>query len=331
MGDISMNVVVFNTAIGTSNNGDYIIYNSAIDALRPLLDNSFVMEFGSHLKNLGLIHYMTNSFKCRFANNCDYKFVLGTNLLSPTILKHYPQWPIMPLERRLYRDCIMMGVGLTKDAKQPSLITKSIYSQIMRRDIIHSVREDNAKAVLEKIPGVKAINTGCPSLWPLDSEKCQRIPKGKAKNAIISVSGYGNQTNLVADQRLVEIVEKNYDKVYIWGQTTEDIAYFNRLRHTKDAQAVYSLRQFGDICTNGNVDYIGTRLHGAVFAMQHDVRAINIIIDHRAREFNRINNINAVFRENIDELEDYINHDIVTNIRLNEEGIRNWLGQFPYC
>lgn len=323
-----MNVVIFNTAIGTSNNGDYIIYESAKEAINNLLDNSFVMEFGSHLNNLGALHYVLPSPKCKFANICDYKFVMGTNLLTSNMFRSIRQWPVYSWNKKLYSNSIMMGVGTTYEDIHMDIFTKKMYCEILRKDIIHSVRDEKSKEMLESISGIKALNTGCPTLWKLTEEVCAKIPSGKGKNVIVSVSGYKSQLDCDADQKMIDIIEENYDTVYLWAQTTEDEKYFRTLKHSKDYKILYSVKQFQKCCENGDVDYIGTRLHGGIYAMQNGVRSIIIEIDHRARGFRIDNNINTVDRKAISNLAEMINHDIKTDIHLNRNSITEWLSQF---
>lgn len=324
-----MNVVIFNTAVGTSNNGDYIIMDSAKKAMMPLLEKSYVMEYATHVKNLGILHYIFKSSKREFVNKADYKFIFGTNILTTNVVKSIRQWPVLE-EQELYKNVILMGVGMTYSNISLNEISKRTYSKILRRDIIHSVRDDMSKNLLESKLGVRAINTGCPTLWGIDENKCNMIPKKKSMNAIISISGYKSQKDVIKDQLLCEIVEKNYESIYLWVQTSEDYNYFRGLKHTKEFKCIYSLVEFEKCCKTGNVDYIGTRLHGGVFAIQNGVRTIVVGIDHRAKEFSKSNNLPVVSRNNLSILEEKINHDFATEIVVNHNAIREWLGQFPY-
>ena len=45
-------VVVFDTAIGTTNLGDEIILQCLEDQMSFFLDRCFIMRFGTHVKNL---------------------------------------------------------------------------------------------------------------------------------------------------------------------------------------------------------------------------------------------------------------------------------------
>ncbi len=323
-----MNIVMFDTAIGTFNQGDDIIFNSAAEALEPLSYNSFVMRLGTHVSNLSLYHYLRNSNKMRFADSCDYKFIMGTNLLTSDAIRTVGQWPIGPISKRIYKNSIMMGAGITQSNRELTFYTKSLYKDILRRDIAHSVRDEESKALLESVGGIHVIDTGCPTLWGLTPEVCANISVNKARNAVMTVSGQKKYQNPERDQLLIDVVERNYDKIYLWIQTYEDEGYFESLEHTKNITYIYSLKQYGEICDNADVDYVGTRLHGGIYAMQHGVRSVIVEIDHRAKGFREINNINTIPRTELEELEDYINHPISTEVHLREQDIKEWMAQF---
>lgn len=323
-----MKVVLFNTAIGTSNLGDYIIYNSAKTQLDTFLRDSFVIEYGTHLKNLGILHYLLPSSKRSFSESCDYKLILGTNLLTTNMIRSIRQWPVGVLERKLYKNCIMVGVGSTYDCEQMDPLTKKLYREILRKDIVHSVRDEKTKRILESIPGVKAINTGCPSLWGLSAKHCESIPKEKAENVIVSISGYKSQLNRQADQRFISIIEKCYKQIYLWVQTTEDMKYFYTLNHEKSVKEIFSLSAFRDVCVSGKCDYVGTRLHGGILAIQNGVRSLVIEIDHRAREMHQANGIPTVKRGELDELEERLNSSWETRLDVREHEVMKWKSQF---
>lgn len=323
-----MNIVLFNTAIATSNLGDYIICDSAKEELKSLLDTSFVMELGSHVKNFGVAYYCYPNTKIDFLKRADYKFVLGTNLLTSNMLRSIRQWPMGLIERKAYKDCIMMGVGTTYDSIKMDVLTRQMYKQILRKDIAHSVRDEKSKQLIESLGNYHVIDTGCPTLWGLTEDVCQSIPKEKAKNVVFTVSGYKNQKDIEKDQCMLEILENNYDNLYLWVQTTEDNAYYETLKHNKPVKKLFTLEQFRNVCINGDVDYIGTRLHGGIFAMQNRVRSIIIEIDHRAAGFREINRIITLKRDHINELEDLIHQNIKTEIKIRSKEINEWLGQF---
>lgn len=323
-----MNIVVFDTAIGTFNQGDDIILESARAQLAPLLDGNYVMNLATHLSNLNLFHYVRNSKKMKYVDSCDYKFIMGTNLLTGDTIRSIGQWSVGPISKRVYRNSIMMGTGITKGGQKMKPYTKSFYKYILRNDIAHSVRDEESKSFLEEIPGITVIDTGCPTLWGLTPDVCEKIPKDKAKNAVFTVSGQPKYQNSERDQILIDTVERNYDRLYFWVQTYEDEAYYKSLKHSKDVTYIHSLKRYGEVLDNGTVDYVGTRLHGGIYAMQHGVRAVIVEIDHRAKGFREINHINTIERSRLEELNDYINGAIKTEVVLRDKEIREWTAQF---
>ena len=323
-----MNIAIFDTTIGSSNHGDEVIQNSIFEAMEPLFNDSFIMRFSTHLTNFRLFNYLVNDFKIQFSNKCDYKFIMGTNLLSSNLIKSNGQWPIGPISAKLYKNAILVGVGTTFGSRKPSLFSRAIYEKILRKDIFHSVRDEESKAFLESI-GYKAINTGCPTLWKLTPEFCSQIPSKKSRNVIISLSGYDNQKSEREDTEMLRQLNILYDTKFFWVQTVADEQYLRKLPiDSSDYKIIYSFKTFADICKKNDVDYVGTRLHGGVFALQNKVRALVIAIDHRAQGFHDDNNLNIIKRSDIAELSDLLSSDMPTEIKINQAGICCWKEQF---
>lgn len=322
------NVVVFDTAIGTSNLGDEIILQCLEDEMAFLLDDSFIMRFGTHVKNLDIKRYLFGSQKLQFAYDADFKIIMGTNLLSRDIKSTQAQWPIGNLDSWIYENCIMAGVGTTLSEGETTEYSKKIYNRILRKDFYHSVRDEESKRLLEEI-GFKAINTGCPTLWKLTPELCRQIPTKKANKVIFSLSGYKAQRDRAKDQQLIDILKENYEELIFWCQTSRDEIYLDTFEDVENISRIYSLKKYSEVLDAGNVDYVGTRLHGGVYAMQHKVRSIVISIDHRARGFHDTNNLCICERDDISEkLADMINGEIITDIRLRQDDINRWKEQF---
>lgn len=322
------NVVVFDTAIGTSNLGDEIILQCLEDEMAFLLDDSFIMRFGTHVKNLDIKRYLFGSQKLQFAYDADFKIIMGTNLLSRDIKSTQAQWPIGNLDSWIYENCIMAGVGTTLGEGETTEYSKKIYNRILRPDFYHSVRDEESKRLLEDV-GFKAINTGCPTLWKLTPELCKQIPTKKANKVIFSLSGYKAQRSRSKDQQLIDILKENYEELIFWCQTSRDELYLDTFEDVEDIPRIYSLKKYSEVLDEGDVDYVGTRLHGGVYAMQHKVRSIVISIDHRARGFHDTNNLCICERDEISEkLADMINGEIVTDIRLRQDDIDRWKAQF---
>ena len=154
-------------------------------------------------------------------------------------------------------------------------------------------------------------------------------PSAKASKAVLSLSGYNNQKDPSLDKKMADCVFRNYDKVFAWIQTIHDKTYIDEICGRDTVEYIYSLEKFSDVLKEGDIDYIGTRLHGGVFALQHACRSIIISIDQRAEGFHKSNNIPIVRREEIDEkLEETINAEWKTDIRVDRESIDRFLSQF---
>ena len=321
-------VVVFDTAIGTSNLGDEIILQCIEEEMDFLLRDSFIMRFGTHVKNFEKKRFLLGSQKIDFSYDADYKLVMGTNLLSRDIKDTQAQWPIKKLDSYLYDNCIMVGVGNTLPEGKTTKYSQKIYKRILRPDMYHSVRDEICKKMLEDM-GFKVLNTGCPTLWKFTPEFCKEIPTKKASRVIFSLSGYRAQRNTKFDRMLIDVLRNNYKEIYYWVQTSQDEIYLDQFEGVEDIPRIYSLERYGELLDEGDIDYVGTRLHGGVYAMHHKVRSIVIAIDHRARGFHDVNNLVICERRDIPtKLNEMINSEFETDIRIPLAEIEQFKAQF---
>ena len=324
------NVLLFDTAIATSNVGDEIILASVKKGLDPILSKSAVYRLGTHVENFSPLQMLISHDKVKFfSEKMDYKFICGTNLLVPNLRRIFPQFMLNPFNKSLYKDAILVGVGKHSNYKKLRRLAKYLYLKTLSKKYYHSVRDEATKQIVEEM-GFKAINTGCPTLWEFTKEKCASIPQGKAENVIFSVSGYLPQQNPVADLKMIKTLKKNYSSLYAWIQTYKDEDYLKSLIdiEKEGISCIYSLDAFAQMLDTAKYDYVGTRLHGGIFALQHNCRSIIISIDHRAEGFHESNNIPILRRQDIDNLDALINSNIITDIRIDTTAINQFLSQF---
>ena len=318
----------FDTAIGTANLGDEIILQSFRKEMEALYRECFILRFGTHLINFSALRYILGGRKIEFLNNADYKIIAGTNLLSRNIKKTSGQWPVNGFQKYLYEDSILAGVGLTLEPGRPTRKTVRFYHKTLRRDFVHSVRDDESKKFLESM-GFSAINTGCPTLWSITKELCEKIPKKKAKRVVFSISGFTKQQNSEYDQKLIDILRSEYEDLFFWCQAYLDEEYFDTFEDTANIKRIYSLKEFADLLDTGDIDYVGTRLHGGIMAIQHGVWTIVIAIDQRARGFHQSNNLAICERKEIaGKLPEMIESTFETKIIVNHDAIDRWKKQF---
>ena len=148
----------------------------------------------------------------------------------------------------------------------------------------------------------------------------------------MSVSGYREQADEKRDGVMLGILRAHYNRVWAWIQTTEDDSYLSRLESSLGLPPfprICSLVRFREILRSGRVDYVGTRLHGGVFALQNGCRSLIISIDHRAQGFHETNNLPILDRRDVESgLERVINGALVTDIRIDRNAIAAFKSQF---
>ncbi len=323
---MSDSILLLSPAIASSNKGDDIIMECVVNELDFIIGNKFVYELPTHVSPFHWYQVLRNSLAVQTYSDCEYKFVGGSNLLVKNMLTHYPQWNINIFNCKPLRGSVLVGVGAGAGEKT-NRYTRSLYKTILNREFYHSVRDERSKAFVESL-GLKAINTGCVTMWCMTPEFCKEIPNNKASRVVFTLTSYS--PDKVQDQALVDILISNYDEVYFWIQDPNDLVYLNMLDNTESVKIIKPTKEAYDLfLRQDDIDYVGTRLHAGVYALRHGKRSIIIIIDERAREINKSNNIVSLEREDVkDRLEPLINGFISTEINMPLEEISRWKAQF---
>lgn len=314
-------ILLFDTAEGSDNAGDNIIMDYCQRQLTDLLTNSIYWydKVPTHLE-IGKTAYNMN-------RNATYSFVCGTNILKTTILRK-KLWKIGFKEAINLRDLILMGTGWGNyNSFNTDLYTKWVYKSILSSKHIHSVRDSYTKQKLEKIGITNVLNTACPTMWNLTPEHCKNIPSQKSNEVVTALTYY--KPDIERDKEMFHILEKNYSKIYLWLQQSEDYAYFQSLNIKTDVTIIKPLlSEYDKILFNHNVDFIGSRLHGGIRALNFKRRALIIGIDNRATEINKDTNLPFLSRENIENANKWINSMFNTEIFLPNDNINEWKAQF---
>ncbi len=318
--------ILFDTSCGSQNMGDYIICESVERELEDILKKDFLVRYATHTPVTHFYQNFSKNMIYKYCKEAKYKFIAGTNIIQYRMIRPWANWNINIFNMKPYKDCILVGAGINPNRKNMDLYTKTLYKKILNKKYIHSVRDEKTKEVLEQL-GFKAINTGCATLWMLNEEFCKNIPQNKAENVIFTLTDYCK--NKEKDQELINILIKNYKKVFFWVQGSEDLEYFETLDNIKNIVIVGPhLNEYRKTLESNDIDYIGTRLHAGIYAMQKKKRSIILIVDNRARDMKKTYNLVAIERNNIEQLEQMINSKITTNLKINENLIKDWKKQF---
>lgn len=319
-------IQLLDTSIGTSNIGDFIIMECVRKELAPILKEAFVYNMPTHLPVFNAFSVWKNSRTVQQYSNCDYKFAGGSNLLVKDLRTHYPQWNINKWNSKPLNGTILVGVGAGAGDYTNSY-TVNLYKSVLNHDYYHSVRDERSKEYVENVLGLKAINTGCVTMWMFTPEFCKTIPAKKSDTALITLTARP-KLNL-NEQKMIDVVQRNYSKIYCWLQGDNDLEYFKNFKNTDNIELIPPSKEaYENVLDSVDLDYIGTRLHGGIYAMRHKKRAVIIAIDERAIAINEKNNLNCLSIDEIDKLENMLNSEFETKIVMPFNEIERWKKQF---
>jgi polysaccharide pyruvyl transferase WcaK-like protein len=310
-------IVILDTWINDTNLGNRIIMDAVCRELMGLFPHDFFYHVPAH-------EYVRAGRD--LVDEADYIFVAGTNLLSSNMGKT-SVWRLRLTDGFWRSRICLMGVGWWQWQKQaPDMRTRLLLSKVLSRQHDHSVRDSYTARRLASL-GFKALNTGCPTLWRLTDDHSAQVPSHKADRVLITFTEY-NQTP-EEDVLLFETVRKNYSKVYFWPQMYGDYRYARKNCGNSLEFIDPSLEALDDFLGRESVDYIGTRLHAGIRALQYKRRSIIVGIDNRAIEMGKDFNLPVLDRKDIArDLSSRIKGVWETRVRLDHAAIDSWKRQF---
>lgn len=318
-------ILLIDTSVGTFNRGDEIIMECVRKELSFVTQNRFVLTLPSHVSAFHWYQVWKKSIAYQNYANAQLKFVGGTNLLVKDLFTHYPQWNINIFNCKYLRGSVLVGVGASAGEKT-NTYTTYIYKKILSHKYSHSVRDERTKRYLNEM-GLKAINTGCPTMWMLTPEFCENIPHDKSNDVVFTITPFFEKDERY--QTLLDMLNANYKEVYFWPQGDADYEYLMQYDGANRLHVISpTIEDYKRFLTEHDVDYVGTRLHGGIYAMRHGKRTIIIAVDERARGINESNNLNCIEIDNIGSLDQMINSSFPTRVRMDYKAIKEWRSQF---
>ncbi|MEQ9763813.1 polysaccharide pyruvyl transferase family protein [Streptococcus sp. ZJ151] len=312
--------IIFDPALSSMNMGDHIISEAVREQIDPIIKDSFIIDISTHLP--------ISRLYTRHIKDSNFKFVAGSNLLRGKMDRIFRQWDIRLDQKDLVSDSILVGAGWWQYGDEPNFYTKILYNNILSKDYLHSVRDEFTKEKLNSIGINNVLNTSCATMWKLTKEHNSKTPQNKAKNVIFTVTDY--KQDKLSDEKMINCLIDNYENVYFWIQGFKDEDYYQTLNIDRNKINIIgpSLAKYNEVLINGDVDFVGTRLHAGIRALQNNVRTLIIGVDNRAIEKQKNFNINVLERKNIDNLEDIINSKMSNEILIPEKEIKLWKDQF---
>jgi polysaccharide pyruvyl transferase WcaK-like protein len=312
-------VILYNPSVGSLNLGDEIIFRSAYDELHSYIAGDFVVNISTHLP--------VSNMYLRYLKDADVKFVCGSNLLDSKMDARFRQWDITWLNMKLVGPCVLMGVGWRQYQKEVSLYTKILYKNILSKTWLHSVRDSYTEKKLQKIGVYNVINTGCTTMWSLTPEHCSTIPTEKASKVLCTITDYYPDPE--KDRVLINVLCRNYKEVYLWLQGYNDYSYLKTFMNDEKVIILPpSIEKFDEKLAEDDIEYVGTRLHGGIRALQKKKRVTIIGVDNRSLEKQKDFNLHVIKRSELEKLDQVLNSEFSTAISIPHDAIRRWKEQF---
>lgn len=315
-----MKILLYDPAIASINTGDHIISESARKQLHFLLENSHILSVSTHLP-IGRFYFK------HFMQGFDYKFVLGSNLLMGRLNGRFRQWDINYLNAGLVGPTILVGVGWWSAKQTWNCYTKAVYKRVLHPDFLHSVRDRLTEEKMREMGFENVINTGCPTTWSLTPEHCSGIPATKSDTVICTLTDYMPEPK--RDRDLLMALREIYTRICFWPQGLGDCDYLKELSLPFSYEVLApSLAAFDHFLEQEDCDYVGTRLHGGIRALQHGRRSLVVAIDHRAEMLGKDIGLPVVLPEDISALSEWIYGLKPTKIHLPTTAIELFKQQF---
>ena len=317
-------IALMTPGVTTLNLGDQIIEEAVMQELADLFPERFIVTFSSHAgfrrKSLALY------------NSCALRFWGGANMIDRKLEWAFNCSPDIPVyEAWCYRRNLLLGSGMGNHRwNRPgfNVAAKLFYRTLLSREGLHSVRDEVTRGELAAIGITNVICTGCPTTWRLTPEHCAKIPVRRAENVVFTLTDYCPDPE--ADRRLIALLRDHYRHLFFFPQGAEDLAYFRRLEPDTERMTLLppDLAHFHEVLIPGEVDYIGTRLHGGMRAMQRRCRALILSIDNRASDMARTLNFPMAARLDEEAVRAWITAPRPCTMRIDQQAIETWKNQF---
>ena len=307
-------ISLFDVSVCSLNMGDQVITHNVRRALAEVRPQNQVVSLASH--DFMSFHSYRHLAKSQFA------VVGGSNLLSSN-MPLYRQWKLRLLDPLVIPDTVLMGVGWWQYQKPPNAYTTWLLKRVLHSSALHSVRDEYTRTMLAQIGITNVVNTNCPTMWRLTDAHCAAINGTRSAGAVTTITDYN--FDKVEDLALLSKLLEHYETVHLWPQSARDLVIIRQLQADGKLEGLQILPADLDSYTHflkeNEVDYVGTRLHAGIHALNISRRATIVAVDNRAREISKDTGLHVLERGNLDILDEWIEGDRQPEITLNWEAI----------
>jgi polysaccharide pyruvyl transferase WcaK-like protein len=318
----NLTIGVLNTSVASENGGDFIIMEAAAREISDCLPLSFKIHLTTHEK--------LSRTSLRLQKNIAFNIACGTNLLH-SHMEIVKQWHVGIVASWFLKPVVLLGVGWRGHASRKTTpYTKLLLRTLLSREHFQSVRDSYTEGRLRELGFSNVINTSCPTMWGLTPEHCADIPIERGEDVVFTLTDYSPEPQ--KDRELLDVLKHLYRRIYFWRQGSGDCAYLATFARPGEVEILpSSLQAYDDLLADRSlsVDYVGTRLHGGIRALQHKRRTLIIGVDHRARDKAVDFQLPVQTRyTSPPDLEQILRAPLICDIHIPMDNIRRWREQF---
>ena len=335
---VKKKVTLFDPSLWTNegelsiNLGDVIIHEAVEKYLNDIFSGGEFVRISSHRIPSGAL--------LNEARSSAFVFLGGTNALSSDVGK-YNQWKL-PVQSRLawpfmfpVNEVILMGVGWWQYQNSPTQYTRAFYNRALSHKYLHSVRDSYTEQKMRQLGFDNVINTGCPTMWELNGLNVA-ARRGKVENCLFTLTDY-KKAPAIDDKVIGEILAGYTGKIFFFPQGSMDREYIAGLgNYQKYGNRITIVnRSFEDYVAtlvDNHVDYIGTRLHAGIMALQLKKNTLILSVDNRATEISNDTGLPVISRDEVERLSRWIDgQKMFDEIKMPVSEIERWKKQFLQC
>lgn len=313
-------ITILDTAAASNNVGDEIIMDAVDAVLREVFPDAYFYRVPTHDS--------ISDWSRRFIGESDLAVIGGTNILGPRMGPD-DQWKLAPeTVDRLAGRTVALAVGWHSYTEKPGWRQGRLIRRLLSSPFEHSARDQHTDDQLKELR-VRSRNTACATMWGLDEAFCRSIPTAKAPAVVTTLTRW--RADHAADRAFLERLKALYGEVWYWPQMREDAGYAEEL----SPPGVGGLRPvpanlagYDRFLDEHDVDYVGTRLHGGIRALQRGRRTLIVEVDNRAAEIARDTGLPTVRRGDLPALDAWVDGAAPTRIRIPTAEIAAWKAQF---
>lgn len=295
------------------NLGDLLIRNAVVRELQNIFPSSEIVRFSTHVPLTEEAFYVIR--------HAALVIVGGTNLLSSN-MDIYSQWKITLNDAIRIQKAILLGVGWWQYQPAPNTYTQKLLMAALSGKAIHSVRDSYTLTKLRQAGICNALNTACPTMWPLATFRTEDIPRTKSENVLVMLTDYNQVIEL--DKKLLELLSHSYEKVFVWPQGSQDRDYIMLMGFplVMLERSIEALSHF--LASKTSCDYIGTRLHGGITCLLAKKRSLIVQVDNRTKEIAHDTGLPTANRSDFAYIRRWIEGPTTTQIHLDISTINRW-------